>query len=273
MDAVINPAGAAAPVAVKTVFTRRSILLPELSRLIEVQEIDREIQATQRELDQLPEDLRAVEEVLAQLIEERAAHLQKLEDCKTQRQEIDSDITEMEESIKKSRQRLMEIKSNIEYKAMLKEIAYKEDQRDQRETRILEIMERLEEEKRAVAAKDEEIKEKEGDISQQRQAVEAQVARLKAELARQEKQRQQLRKGVPAQLLKRYEFIRQRRNGTAIAQVVEGFCLGCHMNILPQQFIDLQKGEEILQCPHCQRVLYWLDEEAAAPDAPGRQNS
>ena len=32
------------------------------------------------------------------------------------------------------------------------------------------------------------------------------------------------------------------------------------MNILPQQFIDLQKGLEILQCPHCQRILYWADE-------------
>jgi predicted nucleic acid-binding Zn-ribbon protein len=36
------------------------------------------------------------------------------------------------------------------------------------------------------------------------------------------------------------------------------------MNILPQQFIDLQKGEEILQCPHCQRILYWPGEEEAA---------
>ncbi len=247
-------------------------MLPELSRLIEVQEIDREIQTTQLELEQLPEDLRALEATLAQLIEERSAHLARLEDFKAQRRDLETEIAEMEEGIKKSRQRLMEIKSNIEYKAMLKEIAYKEDQRDQRETRILELMERLEEENQAVAAKDEEIKEKEADISQQRQAVEAQVAKLKEELARQEKQRQQLRKGVPAQLLKRYEFIRQRRNGTAIAQVIEGVCLGCHMNILPQQFIDLQKGAEILQCPHCQRILYWL-EEAEAADASGRQSS
>jgi hypothetical protein len=36
------------------------------------------------------------------------------------------------------------------------------------------------------------------------------------------------------------------------------------MNILPQQFIDLQKGLEILQCPHCQRILYWADEVEAA---------
>jgi predicted nucleic acid-binding Zn-ribbon protein len=93
------------------------------------------------------------------------------------------------------------------------------------------------------------------------------MTELQQELAELEEKRKKLRKAVPAALLKRYEFIRQRRNGTAIAPVHEGVCLGCHMNILPQQFIDLQKGLEILQCPHCQRILYWSEEvgeEAAA---------
>ena len=77
-----------------------------------------------------------------------------------------------------------------------------------------------------------------------------------------EEKRGSLRKGLPPALLKRYEFIRQRHNGTAICAVREGVCLGCHLNILPQLYIDLQKGEEILQCPNCQRIVYWLGEEA-----------
>jgi uncharacterized protein len=266
MDAVINPAGITGPVAANTAYTRRSILLPELSRLIGVQEIDREIQAVEREIDQLPTDLKATETALAQLQEELTAHLQKLEDLKAQRRDTEAEMAEMEDGITKSRQRLMEIKSNIEYKAMLKEIAFKEDQRDQRETRILEIMDRLEEEKRAITATEEEIGEKETLVVQQRQDVEAQVAKLRQELAAQEEQRKKLRKGVPAQLLKRYEFIRQRRNGTAVAPVRDGVCMGCNMNILPQQFIDLQKGVEILQCPHCRRILYWVGEEAEAEE-------
>ncbi len=65
---------------------------------------------------------------------------------------------------------------------------------------------------------------------------------MQEELAELEEKRKKVRKVVPAALMKRYEFIRQRRNGTAISPVHEGVCLGCHMNILPQQFIDLQKG-------------------------------
>jgi predicted nucleic acid-binding Zn-ribbon protein len=121
-------------------------------------------------------------------------------------------------------------------------------------------MELIEGQKRHMAELVQRMEDQETRLAQQQQEVDVQVQELQQELAEHEEKRKKLRKGVPAPLLKRYEFIRQRRDGTAIAPVHEGVCLGCHMNILPQQFIDLQKGLEILQCPHCQRILYWADE-------------
>jgi predicted nucleic acid-binding Zn-ribbon protein len=242
-------------------------LLTELSRLIDVQEIDKVIREVTQGLERLPEELGALEAGLEELKAAQAALLQELEDLKAQHRDTEMEMAEMEEGIKTSRQRLMEIKSNIEYKAMLKEIAFKEDQRDQRETRILEFMDLMETQNRLIADQNRRIEEQDAVLVQQRQAVSAQMAELQQELAELEEKCKKLRKAVPAALLKRYEFIRQRRNGTAIAPVHEGVCLGCHMNILPQQFIDLQKGLEILQCPHCQRILYWAEEvgeEAAA---------
>jgi uncharacterized protein len=247
-------------------------LLTELSRLIDVQAIDQVIQEVTQGLEALPEELKAGEVALEELKAGQAARLQELEDLKAQRRDTETEMADMEEGIKISRQRLMEIKSNIEYKAMLKEIAFKEDQRDQRETRILELMDLMETQNRLIAEQQQQMQEQDEVLAQQRQKVAAEMAELQKELAQHEEKRKKLRKGVPATLLKRYEFIRQRRNGTAIAAVHEGVCLGCHMNILPQQFIDLQKGLEILQCPHCQRILYWADELEGA-DAPNQQAS
>ena len=247
-------------------------MLTELSRLIDVQEIDKVIQEVTQGLERLPEELKAGETALEELKAAHAARLQELEDLKAQRRDTEMEMADMEIGIKTSRQRLMEIKSNIEYKAMLKEIAFKEDQRDQRETRILEFMDLMETQSRLIADQHQQMEEQVAVLAQQRQEVAAQTAELAKELAQLEDKRKKLRKGVPAALLKRYEFIRQRRNGTAIAPVHEGVCLGCHMNILPQQFIDLQKGLEILQCPHCQRILYWADEVGEA-DATKQQAS
>ncbi len=239
-------------------------MLPELSKLIEVQELDKVIQEVTGELERLPEELKAEEAFLNELKAQQAAHLQEVENLQAQRRNTEAETAEMEDGIKKSRARLMEIKSNIEYRAMIKEIAFKEDQRDKQETRVLEIMEQMEAQKQALAEIEARIQERQAALAQRSEEVAAVVKKLDERLAGLEEQRKKLRKTVPAQLLKRYEFIRQRRNGTAIAPVVEGVCFGCHMNILPQQFIDLQKGVEILQCPHCQRILYWQEEEAAA---------
>jgi predicted nucleic acid-binding Zn-ribbon protein len=235
-------------------------LLTELSRLIEVQEIDKVIREVTQGLERLPEELKATEAALEDLKATSANLLQELDDLKAQRRDTEMEMTDMEESIKTSRQRLMEIKSNIEYKAMIKEIAFKEDQRDRRETRILELMDLMEDHNRLIADQERRIEEQEAVLVSQRQEVAVHMAELQQDLAVLQEKRKKLRKAVPANLLKRYEFIRQRRNGTAIAPVQEGVCLGCHMNILPQQFIDLQKGIEILQCPHCQRILYWAAE-------------
>jgi predicted nucleic acid-binding Zn-ribbon protein len=245
-------------------------LLTELSRLIDVQEIDKVIQEVTQELAKLPEELKAGETALEELKAAHAARLQELEDLKAQRRDTETEMADMEEGIKNSRQRLMEIKSNIEYKAMLKEIAFKEDQRDQRETRILQFMDLMETHKRLIAEQMGQMEELEAALVQQRQEVAVQVKKLQRELAELEERRKKVRKTVPAPLMKRYEFIRQRRNSSAVCPVHEGVCLGCHMNILPQQFIDLQKGLEILQCPHCQRILYWDDEmgEAGAANQP-----
>lgn len=236
-------------------------MLPELKRLVDLQELDKIIQEVTQSLARLPEELRAENAALEEMQAGYEAQVQELENLKKQKLDTEKEVAEMEEGIKGSRQRLMEIKSNIEYKAMLKEIAFKEDQRDQKETRVLELLELIEAQNQGVAEQTQRVQEQRELVERQSGEVEAQVTKLKAEQAALEKQRKELRKGVPAPLVKRYEFIRQRRNGTAISPVYEGVCFGCHMNILPQQFIDLQKGVEIIQCPHCQRILYWQEEE------------
>lgn len=236
-------------------------LLPELSQLIDLHELDKEILEVDQQLNQLPQELETLSQELQNLEGEQALKRQDLEDLQKLRREAETDVADLEEGIKDSRMRLLTIKKDIEYKAMLKEIAFKEDQRDQKETRVLELMEGIEAAMREIAGLEEKLGTRRRALRQREGEVAVQVEKLKAEWAKLQTQRQGLRQGVPAVLLKRYEFINQRRNGGAIAEVRQGVCTGCHMNILPQQFIDLQKGEEILQCPHCQRILYWLGKE------------
>jgi predicted nucleic acid-binding Zn-ribbon protein len=225
-------------------------------------------------LNKFPQELKERDQEIAILEAERSSQLQELERLKGQLREMEAEVTDLEEGIKASRQRLMDIGKELELKAMLKEIAFREDQRDQKETRVLELLDQVEVQNQVIAEKEQALQNLKAEYDRRAAEAAAQVKELEQQQAILVEKRNSLREGLPAQLLKRYEFILQRRNGTAISEVREGVCLGCHINIPPQQFIDLMKGEEIIQCPHCQRILYWLgEEEEEGADTQARQVS
>jgi len=236
-------------------------LLPEMLQLIDLHTVDKEIFELTHDLEKLPQELKDSQEKMETLEAARSLHLQELEELKKQLREMEAEVADLEEGIKASRGRLMDIGKDLELKAMLKEIAFREDQRDQKETRVLEILEQVEALNQAIAEKDEALQTQKAAYDRQSTEVSSRIEELEAQRAALVEKRESLRKVLPPQLLKRYEFILRRHNGSAICEVRAGVCLGCHLNILPQQYIDLQKGEEVIQCPHCQRILYWLGEE------------
>ena len=63
-------------------------------------------------------------------------------------------------------------------------------------------------------------------------------------------------KALPAQLYRRYEMIRSKR-GTAIAQTTDGTCKACHMSLPPQMFHRLRREPLLEQCPSCNRIIYF----------------
>ncbi len=67
--------------------------------------------------------------------------------------------------------------------------------------------------------------------------------------------------GLKPDLLRRYEMIKGRRNGIAVVSARNSICSGCNMNLPPQLYNELQRSEELICCPNCNRIIYW-DEDA-----------
>jgi hypothetical protein len=53
----------------------------------------------------------------------------------------------------------------------------------------------------------------------------------------------------------------------AVVSVRNGTCQGCNMNIPPQLYNVLQRGQTIETCPSCHRIIYW--EEIMKDDPAG----
>ena len=76
-----------------------------------------------------------------------------------------------------------------------------------------------------------------------------------------EKVRSRLCSDFDQSLLKKYLFLKERKGGLAISSVVTGVCQTCHMGIPPQKFNELIRGSDLMTCPHCNRIIYWGDDQ------------
>lgn len=240
----------------------------ELRQLISLQNLDSQIRTLAQAQAELPKGLEEFQARLAAAqtaLDEEEQHLAELQ---KQHRHLESEMVMLDEGIRRSRQRLMEIKDNIEYKAMLREIAFREDRKDEKETEILKLLEEIESRSTALAQRQEEVAALEREFQHRQAEVEAQLAEMSQQMQELQDERPHLRQAISPALLKRYEFIRERRNGTAIAEVRQGVCQACHMNLPPQHFIELQKEQEVLSCPYCQRIIYWAGPAASEEESP-----
>jgi hypothetical protein len=243
-------------------------LLPELNNLTSLQAVDLEIKVLMQGQQELPESMRGLESKMAEIQIITAEKEQELEEIKKQHRQLESEMAMLDEGITRSRQRLMEIKDNIEYKAMLKEIAFKEDRKDQKETEIIEFLDQIETLSSDLVSLKQEVASHQEVLDKVRAEVQAEIDEQLEKLHELQTQRQEIQKTIPKQLLKRYDFIREKRQGIAIAEVRQGVCQACHMNLPPQKFIELQMDKELMTCPHCQRIIYFTHQEENGKSDP-----
>ena len=82
------------------------------------------------------------------------------------------------------------------------------------------------------------------------------------------KERAELAGSVAPAVRQLYERIRKGRRGVAVAEAVDGRCSACNLTLRPQLSQDLKRGEEIVSCESCQRILYY-NPPAAVEDLAG----
>lgn len=63
--------------------------------------------------------------------------------------------------------------------------------------------------------------------------------------------------------LKLYERLRERHPLDTIISVKNGSCSGCFMQIQPQVYVTIAKGDTLARCPGCGRILYVEEEKGS----------
>jgi len=230
-------------------------MLPDVQKLIELQNADREILRLKDEIAGLPKRVAAIE---AKLAATRAA----LENAKAAikadeaaRRKYETAIRDLQQKISKYRDQSLEVKTNEQYKALLHEIQFAEQDIRINEDRILELMVNSEAREKDLKAAERELKEETAEIEKEKAEARLRTAEDEKQLAEWNSRRDGLRSGVNPDLLRHYDRVSKHR-GTGISEVRDHKCLACQVMLRPQTYNEVRAASEIVFCDSCQRILY-----------------
>jgi len=228
----------------------------QLQYLIELQKFDLRIFKIQDQQRKAPELLRAVEAPLQEILTRLQALKKTGESLATQRRSAERELATQEDSLHKVRSRLSELKTNKEYQAHLFEIEQARKKKDSIEENVLEMMERVEENEKAIKELEEQASEAKNVFEAEKARVEAQIAELANELSDLERQQKMVAEAVEKPLLARYNRLKTMRKGFAVAEVRDGACGGCQLQLPPQLVAEVRRGDELMDCSYCHRILF-----------------
>ena len=228
-----------------------------MKALVEVQGIDSDIAKKVAIMEAIPKKVSSVEQPLreARSLYEKAK--QKSEAHVKKKKEKEGLLDEINEKIRKLRGRTSEIKTNKEYQAHLKEIEAVETQQRGVEEEVLFLMEAVDTAQRELKGDEGKVKIEEERIEAFKKKLEEEVGETEKELDELKLQREQLVKGIEGELYHLYVQLLETKRGLAVVETRGEVCQGCYMNIPPQLFVEIKKNEKIIQCPQCNRILYW----------------
>jgi predicted nucleic acid-binding Zn-ribbon protein len=211
--------------------------------------------ATHRQsLQRLPQEIAAIEKVIAKIdADEKKAH-DDLEEMKKLKRDVERKLREHEDHLKKVRGQQSLIKTNEEYTAMLKEVSNLESNISQEEEQLLILMDQIETAEKATAGHAEAFKVDRTTKNAEKTRLEGEVARITAEAQKLSAEKPKILLEISPPLVKRYERLVPHRD-VVVTRAEGDHCGGCRQQIPPQLAVEVRKNDQFITCPACGRIL------------------
>ncbi|HUK33941.1 MAG TPA: C4-type zinc ribbon domain-containing protein [Vicinamibacterales bacterium] len=242
---------------------------PDLEKLIELQRLDSAAHDAHRKLAETPEREKALDARLTAARDAVAVAKARLADSQNVRREHEKTVALHQGRLSKFREQAMSVKTNQEYHAIQKEIAFAQTEMKAAEDAVLVQMIEGDELAAAVKRAEAELIAEQKKVDADRKAMAAEAAELTTRLEQLATERSAVVASLTPQALATFELVAKRRNGIAIAEARDGICTICHVRMRPQVFNNVRRNDSITQCDSCQRILYFVPIPAPAPSTAG----
>lgn len=194
------------------------------------------------------------EKVRLESLKNRIADLQK----KRRTREKDIEVVTAEE--RKFQSQLPAVKKNEEYTALLHEIQAAKARRSEIETDVLLMLDEEERTAQQRPAIEQALAVAESEAGERSAQIDAVESQDRERLDRVEVERARWIGKLSASTRSRYERVHASRGGPAVVAILKGACGGCFRGQPPQVLVEAKRGDRLLACEGCGRLMIWPPE-------------
>lgn len=229
----------------------------ELEKLIDLQITDTNIR-------RLKTAIETADQRRASLEQEFETHASSIREIQGRRDKARAEHADFENSIAENKVHLERANRNLkhsqnqkEYETSMREADSFQKQIAAFETQTVEKMTEIEEVEKILEERAEEINTLDAKRAAALKDFDKEITLYRKELETETAKRQEVFVTLPANLAAAYNRLTSRsRDGIAVAAVKNGACSACFMALRPQMQAEVRKGNAILTCENCTRILY-----------------
>lgn len=238
----------------------------QLAKLRELQNIDLRLDEFESQKKEITDRLDENKGFLQKLVDDLETQKGEMEEIKTLRKQKREHLREVQEGYSKRKKRLAQVGSTKEFNAVEKEIETLRKSVEQAEEELLHLAEVIENSEASTSEKEAKIQQLRESVASEQADAEKQLRAFDNGMVALKNREAEARGEVSKRVLYKYDFIRSRRPGQAIVAAKDAHCEGCFMAAPAQLYIEIQRGEALITCPSCQRILYFWED--ALTDEP-----
>ena len=244
----------------------------ELQQLVALQKLDTSIRKLQAELEDIPQRRAEIEREFDQRAFEIRALESSRDEARHARSRLETEIAEQRVRAERAERNLMSSKKQDEYTAAIREADAARKQISALETQVLEQMEVLEKAEAALKERAEEIASLNSDRDTRLRAFDDETRQQADKIAMTRTERERLVTALPKAMGALYVRISARiRDGVAVAEARNGACMACFMALRPQAMAQVRRGEEVVTCDNCNRILYYSPSDSTTTNSASVQ--
>ena len=221
-----------------------------------LQDIDNQARVVAEERDRLRARLAQLEDALDRGQEDLENRQRKISDAEVWYKEQQEHLKAEKDKVSKLKAKLATVTKSKEYMAIQRELEMHRQSINDKEEELARFTEALESHRSAVSEEDGRLTDLRNEAGEEQSATKKSITAFDKQIASINSDRVQYTEQVPADILRRYERVKSRREGIAICEVHEGRCKGCNMTIPPQLFNVILRRDSLEICPSCNRYLF-----------------